>query len=417
MNPQLQKGLLLLDQQRWADALAEFSKVLVETPYDHMALSWSAICLSNLDRLDEAEARANEAIHAAPAADYPFYVLSQVLSDRNRTDDALEAIEQALEISPADPDYLGWAAMLHLDQKSWAKAREMAEMGLEFSPKSSICCNARARALVGMGDLEGSEAELRQRLADNPNDPYAHANLGWVALEAGRREAALEHFQQALQIKPEFGWAREGLMQALRARYPLYKFILGYFLWMSKLSKGTQWGVILGGYFLFRMLGKTARENPDLQMVLMPVLLAYFLFVYLSWTGTAVCNMFLRMNPYGRSLLNAQEINDATMVGLSLGCAVAALVAEQFTTAGLWIVAVVLLVQSILIPTISACDEGWPRKTMLGLTWGTSILGLGGYAGSCLDLPLGWLMLGVYMKVIFFVVLGSNYLLSVEVKR
>ena len=38
----------------------------------------------------------------------------------------------------------------------------------------------------------------------NPNDPETHKNLGNALMQTGRPNEAIEHFKQALRIKPDF---------------------------------------------------------------------------------------------------------------------------------------------------------------------------------------------------------------------
>ena len=55
-------------------------------------------------------------------------------------------------------------------------------------------------------------------------------------MHAGDFRGALEHFREALRLNPSPEWARAGLVEALKARYPSAA-SLRYFLWMSTLSR------------------------------------------------------------------------------------------------------------------------------------------------------------------------------------
>src|SRR6185295_5916341 len=98
---------------------------------------------------------------------------------------------------------------------------------------------------------------------------------GWALLHAGDAKRALEHFREALRLDPELEFARAGVVEALKARNPIYRVMLLYFLWMARLSGRTRWGIILGGYFGFRMLRTWADEHPDYAAYVQPLIIAY----------------------------------------------------------------------------------------------------------------------------------------------
>src|SRR5438876_7808655 len=125
--------------------------------------------------------------------------------------------------------------------------------------------------MVKLGRKAEAGTTIDAALARNPDSAVTHANQGWTLLEKGEPKKALEHFREALRLDPENEWARHGIVEALKARNVIYGLMLRHFLWMSKLSPAAQWGVILGGYFLNRMLGTAAKTSPDLAPWLLPI--------------------------------------------------------------------------------------------------------------------------------------------------
>ncbi len=65
-------------------------------------------------------------------------------------------------------------------------------------------------------------------------------------MHQGDHKQALEHFREALRLKPDMEWARNGMVEALKARYFLYRLMLRYYLWMSRFTRRGQWGMIIG---------------------------------------------------------------------------------------------------------------------------------------------------------------------------
>ena len=60
-------------------------------------------------------------------------------------------------------------------------------------------------------------------------------------LHQAQPKAALEHFREALRLDPNLQYAQAGIVEALKARNPIYRWMLGYFLWMGRLSDRAKW--------------------------------------------------------------------------------------------------------------------------------------------------------------------------------
>jgi tetratricopeptide (TPR) repeat protein len=380
MNPQLQRGLLLFQQGRHPLAETEFRQALAQDPDDAHAHALLALCLCHQEKFDPAMQEAQQAIHLAPDFAFAHYALAWVLDERRRYGEALGVLKEAIRLEPQEPDYRALEAQINLNLRQWQPALAAAEAGLQFDPDHVGCTNLRAMALVKLGRKSEAGAALDTALARNPDDAASHANRGWSYLEQSDPRKALEHFQEALRLDPENEWARGGLVEALKARYLIYSLMLKWFLWMSKLSSTAQWGVIIGGYFLMRLLGRTANENPALAPWLLPVQVLYFGFVVLTWTAGPLFNLLLRVNRFGRLVLSAEERTASNWFGL---CAALALAALLLGLVGVWSDAMfqAALVFGLLLLPVSAvfrCAKGWPRTAMALLTLGIAGLGLAG---------------------------------------
>ncbi len=52
-------------------------------------------------------------------------------------------------------------------------------------------------------------------LAHNPNSYFVHNNLGTELARSGRSQEAIDHFQRAIQLKPDYGLAHFNLAETL----------------------------------------------------------------------------------------------------------------------------------------------------------------------------------------------------------
>src|SRR5512133_875707 len=324
MNVNTQRALLLFDQSRHELAEAELRQGLAADPQDASAHALLGMCLAKREELKQASEEAQQAIHLAPDAPFAHYASASIYQDRHRNVEALAAIQEALRLDPTEPDFLALLASIHAGEKRWAEALAAAEQGVRLDSEHVGCANLRAFTLVKLGRKTEAGQTIESALARNPQDALTHANQGWALLEQNQPQKALEHFRESLRLDPENEWARQGIVEALKARYFIYALMLRYFLWMSRLSSGAQWGIILGGYFGYRLSRALSSSYPNIAPLLLPVQIAYLGFVLLTWTADPVFNLLLRLNRFGRLALSREQIVASNWIG---GCLLVAVLA------------------------------------------------------------------------------------------
>lgn len=364
MTAHLQRAALLLDQSRFDLAEAEVRQALAAEPQDAWAHAMLALCLVQRRQYQAATDEAHQAIHLAP--DFPFahYTLANILNERDRPHEAVAALSEAIRLNPSDADYLALLAQIRLGQKRWSESLEASERGLQLDSENVSCTNLRAIALVKLGRRKEAGLTIDAALARDPSNPTTHANQGWTLLESGEAAKALDHFREALRLDPENEWARRGIVEALKARYFLYALLLRYFLWMSRLGANAQWGVVLGGYVVYRLLSSLAETNPALKPFVLPIQIAYLLLVFLTWLADPLFNLALRLNRFGRLALSREQTIASNCVGLclltALLCASGGLYAGFH---GPWTMGTFLF-GFLALPVAGAfkCPEGWPRR-------------------------------------------------------
>lgn len=437
MNMHQQRALLLLQQGRYELAEQELRKSLGEDPQDPLAHSLLALCLSQRERFDEATHAAQHAVHLAPDAGFPFYVLARVMVARNRDSEAFEAINEAIRLDPADERYYGCLALLHFRTRNWRQTLEAARQGLAVDPDDDQCANLEAMALRKLGRTADADATIQRALERNPEDAYTHANRGWALLEQGDHQQALDHFRESLRIDPSLDWAREGITQALKARYFIYRVFLGFFFWMAKLSRGAQWGIIIGGVVGIRVLRNLADANPDLKPFYWPLLGAYVGFVLMTWLAEPLFNLLLRLSRYGRLALSREQVLTSNYVGgcllAALGCIATALVGVALgwldAAAALALSGLVFVLAVLPLSRVYDCEAGWPRISAILLCGAVLVIGLGGtglmLAGALLEprveaavlSGLSYLLLGALPLVAIGSQIGANLLVAARVRR
>jgi tetratricopeptide (TPR) repeat protein len=370
MSAHFQRGELLYDQDRYDQAVGEFQAHLSADPEDSYAHCLMAISLAHLKKHDDALSHAREAIQLDPESGFPFFALAQVEMQRGRYEPAASAMAEAIQCNPAVAGYHGLLAAIRVRQRRWKDAAEAADIGLSCDPEDLSCLNMRAIALRNLGDGAAARDSIRDALARDPDNAFSHANQGWALLETGEAEQALVHFREALRIQPDLEFARQGIIEALKARNRFYRALLQYQLWIGKKGYGAQIGVMLAVVAVLMVLGRIAAASPHLATVLVPLRVSLAVLAVSTWFAQPVSNLALLFHPLGRLALSSDQKWQGGLAGV---CAVAYLslfLLPQITEAPLWHFDAFLIVAFFTLAALSIhdCDRGWPRWACIGLT-------------------------------------------------
>jgi hypothetical protein len=210
-----------------------------------------------------------------------------------------------------------------------------------------------------------------------PEDAFSHANQGWNYLHQNRPHQAQEHFREALRLEPNLDYAREGMLEALKARNPIYRVMLAYFLWLGRQSMRFQWVFIIGIFFGGRLARSLSQSQPGMNWLWWPLLGLFYAFVYLSWTAQPMFNLLLRFDRFGRHVLSDDQRKGANWFGATFALAVGSLI--------WWFVAdsEVALIGAIVSAILSMCvaatfgRTGRDRRILASCTAALAVVAIG----------------------------------------
>lgn len=336
----------LLRMGRHAEAAEALKRCIGADPdtADHYALL--AICLAHLDRHQEAARAAEDAIARAPDDPFCFQAKAYAKLGDRRFREAETAAREALALDPEDADSYGVIAGCRSARDDAAGGLEAAERGLAIDPEHDRCLDLRAHCLTRLGRHEEAALAIQGALQRAPDDTDAHANQGWAGLHAGRHAEAVTHFEEDLRLDPENGYARHGLVEALKARHGLYRLFLGWVLWLSELPALARWGVIIGGFVLHRLAMQIGDAYPGLALWLAPLVWGYFAFAVLTWLADPLFNALLWLHPRGRHALTPRQRQGAAAACALLALSLAGVIAYAASSAAIWLL--VALMASML---------------------------------------------------------------------
>jgi Flp pilus assembly protein TadD len=424
MDNQYAQISLLLDAHRFEDAEAHLRELLAQRPNEAQAHALLAYVLSRQKRHAEALKEANLAIHLDPTHANGHFFRARILLSLHHQREAHEAIHEALRLRPDYPPYHALLSTIHFSRKHWQKALRAAKEGLRYDPEDAQCLHCRGMALNKLGERAEATDSLKDALASDPESAVAHATLGWVQLHQGKPESALECFREALRLNPLSDYARQGIVEALKARNPIYRFMLRYFLWMGSLTTGEQWGFVALVSGVRSGLRTVARAFPPLYIIVLPVQLLYFGFVLLTWIARPLFALVLRFDPLGRLALPKEEIVASNWVGACLALALLGAVGGGITgvlwqDVSPWVVVPFSLLMILPLAGVFRTPKGWGRVLLALCTALLTGIGLSAFASALFDV---WVLTAVFGGVFlvgwfFYPLLANIVLLILQIQR
>jgi len=311
---------LLIERKRFDDAQIRISEALAQFPDSGYLYALQASVYEQKDENDKALSVINTAIGLDPDADFLHYVKSRVLIKMKKPKEAMAAIDEALRLDSHDPEYFGQKAMIYYVLEKREDAINWARQGKEMDPENVLCSNVLSLALGSLGKTDEAEQVLGSMLELDPDNALNLTSMGYNYLRKGNIQKAKDHFASALMIDPEFEYARDGMIEAMKASNFFYRKILQYQALMERLGTGKQWVFIIGLIIVVKLVP-----------FLFPFYMVFLLWI---WFAPPISDSVLYFDKQGRFLMS-EKLRQVAMVNIGL-------LATAFFSA------------AILLPTIGA---------------------------------------------------------------
>lgn len=306
---------VLISRQKFDQADRILTQLLLAGYTDSELMKLVLLTKMGLKEYDKAEELCRNMISNYPDDAFLFYVMSHLNVQKRKMREALDDIHEAIRLDPANANFFALKAAILLDMKDYQDAFYSSEMALEQEPNHIDALNSRAAALMALGDKNEALMTSESALAVDPENPDTHANLGWSLLGLGKNKLALEHFRTALGINPMHSHARAGLTEAMKSKFPLYKYYLQIMMKLGRIKFKNQWGVIVGAYLVVRLLYELVQRFPSSKYVVFPVIFLMSLFFISTWIFSPLMNLYMLTNIYGRLTLDEGQKQSARWTG------------------------------------------------------------------------------------------------------
>jgi hypothetical protein len=258
-------------------------------------------------------------------------------------------------------------------------------------------------ALNHLGLEDEAAVAIEGALGVEPENALTHANRGWQEVHRGDYERAMTHFREALRIDAELEWAREGVVEVLKARNPIYRVMLRYFLWSSRLSGRATWLFIIGFYVLSRVIRSAIRARPELAPILWPVYGLYLAFVLMTWIARPLFDLLLRLDPVGRVVLSKKQIAASNWVGAAIALGLVGLVLGLLTGApSFYLLAAGSGMMTMPIAGAFAADTPRARRVLPAYAVGLGAVAVAAFALSFYDFEAA-MIFGTLFLLGFFI--------------
>ncbi|MEC8331823.1 MAG: tetratricopeptide repeat protein [Pseudomonadota bacterium] len=270
-NLRLTYARLLIQNERYEMAQAQFAAMMTQDPQDRETLFSMALLDVELEQFDQASEKFTQLAEVDDRADEANYYLGYVNEQRNNLPLAIaayrevrigtqnflaaqqRAVSLAIQLGELDSTraYLSQLSrgqprldiLFHtiesgaLIQAGHAdRARDLLDRALNKYPNEADLLFARVLLFDSLGDKEGSEQDLKQIIRIRPEDSRALNHLGYMlADQTERYQEALELIERAIVISPDdpaiidsLGWAQfklgryEEALTNLRRAYAVF---------------------------------------------------------------------------------------------------------------------------------------------------------------------------------------------------
>jgi tetratricopeptide (TPR) repeat protein len=220
-------GHLCLEEGRLAEATALFRQALEIAPREPMGHLHLGNVLMQQAKYAEAEAAYRRCLELEPGHTDALVNRGFALGELRRLDEARGCYEEALRLNPGLAEVHHNLGNVHREQGRFDPAMACYAEALRLRPDYAKAFINRGLALVARGKVEEAVANLRRGVelsgAEGSADlqAQAHSSLGTALSSQGRLDVALEHYEQAIPLKPDYAdahWNR-GLVRLLRGDY------------------------------------------------------------------------------------------------------------------------------------------------------------------------------------------------------
>jgi tetratricopeptide (TPR) repeat protein len=210
-----QRGLAALKENHMEEAFAELTEAKREHPEDARTRNFLGIVLVRLGKNDEAATEYREAIRLNPLMEDAYRNLGFLEWNEHHLEDAREALNRAVKLSPNDSFAHYYLGRVLLDEQRYAPAiLEMESSNVPLPADTSFSIQL-ASAHIALGNKDQAR-KLLEQLATIPLDDKQSIHVAALFLALRENDRAIEVVQRLSKSSsiPENAWRQFNLALA-----------------------------------------------------------------------------------------------------------------------------------------------------------------------------------------------------------
>lgn len=198
------KAQILADAGKEKEALASVRNLQQRHARNETLLLLEVRLLARLKAMDEALARARQAVEIVPESSELAFTLGSLLDSLGKRDEAMKVMQGIVASHPEHYqalNYVGYS--LAVQGKDLEHALELLQRADRLAPDQFFIVDSLAWALFRLGRTEEALQNIRRAVALVPSpEVEILEHYGDIAAAAGQKEEARKAYEQALKLKP-----------------------------------------------------------------------------------------------------------------------------------------------------------------------------------------------------------------------
>jgi tetratricopeptide (TPR) repeat protein len=206
---QTEHAWLLFHQKLYEESYDDFKKILEENPADPSSLQGEIASLRMMGRFEDAESVAKKATKICNNNPGTLSELGWLYFEQGQYNNAENAFQQALTLAPKDPYShlnVAWALIRQGDNKDFDSAADLCREALRLDPDLSEAFGCLGVVAFKKDRLREAESYLLRSIQVDPKRGY-YADLGALYIQVGRYDDAKDAIEKVLKMNPNDAYA------------------------------------------------------------------------------------------------------------------------------------------------------------------------------------------------------------------
>jgi tetratricopeptide (TPR) repeat protein len=275
-----------------------------ENPTTHQIMAY---CFAQKRERKLAIAAAEKAVALDPDDEELQMTLAHIAADFGLYKQAMETCNLVLS---RDPNYASAHAMCAVILANTGKRKEALvanARALELEPESAGMHNLRAELLRLGKDKEGALAASNEALRLQPDNADYHTTRSRILRSGPKSADSIRAMRESMRLDPTDTDNREELLEAYRARFPLYRWLYSFHEWSAGLEGAWRYVPFIGFYLLAQVGRRLFPPDSPWRWVFAPFAVLYVLFLFTVYYAPIILDALMAVDKQVRHFLTREQ--------------------------------------------------------------------------------------------------------------